>query len=953
EFILTAEQAGKRLTLDFGGVDYECDIWLNDVKVCHNKGAFERFWTDVSDVCKVGVNTIFVRIEHMPPEFQRYIIGSDGKQSAAFTPEHFVAGNNFIRRTLKGLKSPANLAYDWASNMYTLGIWKDVSLRITDDVRIDWVQVKNDFELLSGKACNASVTVNIEYNSLSEKSVTVFYTFDGEKYRRNFRVCKGDGVLSATLYVGDRDLWWPNGYGKQPLYDVKVEIDGSDTYETHTAFRKIEWTDCEGAPENFEFKYQLVINGLKIRMMGSNYTGPDMMFGRAGRKGEHFIRMAARCNMNYLRFHGGSSGHNEYTFDAADKYGIMISSEYPIGNCCIETDDELLDAYDKTYVNIIKQLRNHPSIIEWGGGNELEWWFVPGADRKGMYRQEKATYSADDTKLFRYTCPVPGSRHSPWTYVPDWHYRLYNLDDIGDNFKIAPNMRFGEFGVGTPANIETWYRDIPEPDRWPIDVENPVLIRKNAVNAVFSPDTWFAMDVIRQLFGMPDCIEDAVKAGQWIGMEGIRYAVGALRAHDGRIGGLSTWDYNEPFPNGAGSYLIDYDGCPVMMYWGMKSALDPVSIHLKYDDLRYEFIGKSYAEIQVTSDDPAFEGELDWSCKFYNRNGFVYADMSGKVRPEYMKTVSLGSVLINPNEAAMFGPAIGIVKLADCNGNIVSEKCYVFGSKGVSEPFRGLLGDQSKYPFDNGGTYNISGIFGGNVSHSEIKLISTDISPDRAEITVGNVSDMPALYVNVRTTLEYQPWLYVERNFISIPPHEQRTFVIIADDDADRTFDLACAGIEIMAFNGNVLTVEPDERVIFGVGRRDFTCHEYSKELTETEKFGRLEKGEKVCYLFENSRRFIFNSPCECRATLVINTCDRDEAGLGTLRIILNGKEIRRSLGKGDGVQKKEPWHAAHPETFVFEFEEETVRSGENDLTVIAENGWFTLDSFVILKQSI
>ncbi|MBO4770815.1 MAG: hypothetical protein J5563_08555, partial [Clostridia bacterium] len=284
EFELTGEQANRRLTLDFGGVDYECDVWLNDVKVCHNKGAFERFWADVSGVCREGVNTLYVRIEHMPPEFQKYIVGSDGKQSAAFTPEHFVAGNNFIRRTLKGLKSPANLSYDWASNMYTLGIWKDVSLRITDDVRIDWVQIKPDFELVSGKACNASVTVNIEYNSLSEKPVTVFYAFDGEKYRRNFKVGRGDGVLSATLYVGDRELWWPNGYGSQPLYDVRVEIDGSDSYETHTAFRRIEWTDCEGAPDNFEFKYQLVLNGLKIRLLGSNFTSPDIMFGRVGRR---------------------------------------------------------------------------------------------------------------------------------------------------------------------------------------------------------------------------------------------------------------------------------------------------------------------------------------------------------------------------------------------------------------------------------------------------------------------------------------------------------------------------------------------------------------------------------------------------------------------------------------------------------------------------------------------
>lgn len=950
EFTLFEEDIkSKRLTIDFGGVDYECDIWLNDVKIGHNKGAFERFWFDVTDICHSGINTLFVRIEHMPPEFQRYVIGSDGKQSAAFKPEHFVAGNNFIRRTLKGLKSPATLSYDWASNMYALGIWKDVTLRITDEVRIDWVQVKTDFDLSNGKASNASITVNIEYDSIADKDETVYFTFDGKTYVRYFSVSKGIGTLSSQIFVGNKELWWPNGYGEHPLYDISVEIAGSDSYSTHTAFRKIEWSDCDGAPENFEFKYKLILNGMPIRMLGSNFTCPDIMLGRAGKRGEHFVRMAARCNMNYLRFHGGSSGHNKYSFDAADKYGILISCEYPIGNCCIETDDDLLENLDKTYINFIKQLRNHPSIIEWGGGNELEWWFVPDADRKAMYRQEKATYSADDSRLFRYTCPVPGSRHSPWTYVPDWHYKLYNMYDIGDNFKIAPNMRFAEFGVGTPSNIETWYRDIPEPDRWPIDVENPTLIRKNAVNAVFSPDTWFAMDVINQLFGMPDNLEDAIKAGQWIGMEGLRYSLAALRTNDGRIGGISTWDYNEPWPNGAGSYVIDYDGAPVMMYWGAKSALDPIAIQLKYDDLRYEFIGESYADIQVVSDNPFFDGELNWECRFFNRNGYVYVNENGKVHPEYMKTVTLKTVLINPNEMALFGPAIGLVKLSDEKGNIVSEKCYIFGSKGVGEPMRALLGDQSKYPYDNGGTYNISGIFGGNLMHSSIKIVSADISEKQAIITVENSSDMPALYVNVSTVLEYQPWIYVDRNYVTIPPHECRIFNITVDDDAAVSLSLNKVGISFECFNGNTVLVDPDNSVVLAIGRRDLTCHEYSR-TGSADTLSRIENGSTVNYLFEGNTCFNFEADCSDECVLTLNMCDRDCNGIGTLNVSLNGFDYYIPLGKGDGVQKTEPWHVSHPKSLSFKFGKNVLKHGKNSLSINVERGWFTLDSLIIEK---
>ena len=210
---------------------------------------------------------------------------------------------------------------------------------------------------------------------------------------------------------------------------------------------------------------------------------------------------------------------------------------------------------------------------------------------------------------------------------------------------------------------------------------------------------------------------------------------------------------------------------------------------------------------------------------------------------------------------------------------------------------------------------------------------------------------MPALYVNVKTVLEYQPRLYVERNYVTIPPHEKRRFVIVADNDAERQLDLTRVGFELSAFNGNTVRVEPDESVILGVGRRDLTCHGFRRDGQSAEKLCRIEKGGNVGYLFEGERSFAFDSPCVCGAAMVLNVCDRDAAGLGTLRVRLNGREKSRPLGKGDGVQKNAPWHAAHPETFVFDFGEDAVEQGGNTVEICAENGWFTLDSFVIERK--
>ncbi|MBR6741083.1 MAG: hypothetical protein IKM04_08470 [Clostridia bacterium] len=962
EFILPKDFVGKRLTLEFEGVDYSCEIWLNGEKVYVHEGMFERFFFDVTDSVRSGKNELFVRIEKMPEEFLEYIIGSDGAQSGAGTPYHFVTGNNVIRNRLKGLKSPANLSYDWGSNMYTLGIWRSVNLCATGDVRIDWMQVKPSVDLDGKKASAASVTVNLECDSVCDGEVKVKYTVSGpgvsSSLEKTFAVKKGQQTLSAEIDCNGAELWWPIGYGDQPLYTVTAEVIDNDCAKAITAFRDVKWVNCEGVPDDFEFKYQLVLNGTPIRLMGSNYETPDLMFGRQGKRAEHYVKMAARCNMNFLRLHGGSSGHNDAVFDAADRYGIMLSVEYPIGNCCIENDDELMDRLDITYVNFIKQFRNHPSIIEWGGGNELEWWFRPNEDRTAMYRQEKATYSADDTRLFRYTCPVPGSRHSPWTYIPDWHYKMYNLDDMGDNFKIAPNMRFGEFGVQTPSNIDVWYKDIPEPDRWPLDVNNPVLIRKNAVNSVFDRDTWFCLPTIEALFGKQDRLEDAIKAGQFLGWEGLRYAFGQLRANDRRIGGMANWDYNEPWPNAAGSYLVDYDGRPVMMYWGTKEALEPISIQLKYEHILYEFIGNSTAFVQVVSDRPDFNEELEWSCVVYDRNGNRFVSESGPVLPEYLTTKTLAEIPMSGPENTRYGPNVAIVSLKNSNGDVLSEKCYIFGAKGVYEPLRGLIG-KSKAPYEYGGTYNLSGIYAGDIRRTSVKAEvcgrETDGDSEKMSIRITNTGDMPALFADIKPVHEYMPELYIDRNFVTVPVGESRVVNILSENNDGTSLRLGQVGFSVECFNADRVDIAPDETAILLIGRKDGTTQGYMRNQSGGCVCINAAKAscaaDEVPYLIDGSFEVLFNSDTDKTAKLMLNLCDSDNNGLSTVTVKVNSFEKVFKLKPGAGVQNREPWRLAYPETLDIEIPKGTLCIGENRLSVSVSNGWITLDSISICKE--
>ncbi len=569
EFNVDPNSAGERNILIFDGIDYSAEIFINDKTTGRTEGQFNRYFFDISDLVREGKNKLEVKIDPMPNSLFEWLMLSDGKQSGEGTQYHFVKANDVIRTTLKGLKTPATCSYDWGTNIYALGIWKDVRLITSHLAYIRWAGI---FPVMSADLQSAEIRIELEIDSCSGFEATIRTNLSHADHRiehdHMVRIDPGSNKIEFSIAVDSPRLWWPNGYGEQPLYDIDIGIFNDEEiccdWQDRTGFRRITWDLTDGSPEGFDQKFALNVNNVRVRTLGSCITTPDLLSGQIRDRGRHFIQMAKECNMTALRQHGGQVIFPDDMYDACDEMGIMLLVDFPLGNCIPENEPEFLCNLEKTIDNIVRQLRNHASIIEWSGGNELNVYFDKNADKTGVNVEREATVKADPSRVFRDTCPISGSRHAPWDYIPDLHYGFYN-SDIKDNFGELPMMRYGEFGCQTPANLETWYKDIPENSRKCLDPEDPILIRKNVFYAVFSPEYWLMTRIIEEVFGKLDNIEQIIKGGQYLAAEGMRYAMDALRAMGKRLGGFSSWDYNEPWPNGAGSFLVDYDGRPVMM----------------------------------------------------------------------------------------------------------------------------------------------------------------------------------------------------------------------------------------------------------------------------------------------------------------------------------------------------------------------------------------------------
>ena len=966
DFDLPVHLANRRLKLVFDGVDYACEVWLNGARLGRNAGMFRRFGFDVAGIIKPGErNRLAVKIERIPPELVHILAASDGAMSGGgenypkeWGPDFFVVGINETRQLLKDLKSPTNYGWDWGVNVYTLGIWQDVRLEAGGDARIEWLGAQTE---LSQDMQRARVAVKLETDRLRALDAVATVRINGhgeaQEAETQATLVQGENSVELELALDEPALWWPNGQGEQPLYTLEARLleaeSGAllDRRSTRFAVRDIRWEQVEGAPADFINPYQLVINGRPVRMIGSNILPPDLLFGRMDERGPRLIRLAAAAGMNTLRVWGGGVFPSEAMLDLADELGIMLSQEFPMSSCRPETDPVFLDNLERTIRQLVKRYRNHPCIIEWSGGNEM-WWYQ-GDDHAALHLLERIVAEEDD-RLFRATCPIQGARHSPWHYDPETHYAHYDDEDLLDTgWRRGENkmMRYGEFGCHSIANLEVWQREIPPADHWPAyDEDNPVLIRKNVVQAVFTKEHWLMKSILASLFGTVGSLESLVKAGQYLGAHGLRYAVDALRRRGKRIGGITTWVFNEPWPNGGGPYIIDYDGRPLMTYDFQKQALAPISLSLKHESNLYDPHTGLDVELWLVSDAPEPAADLHWRWILRDASGRVLARDEGVASIQPLEALQLGAIRSGPLADEAHGLLFAELQLYDGDGRLLTERLHIFGSAEAPAPLAGLVSGAAPGPART-------------TLEARVRSAQRADQRESLQIELTNTGDMTALFCEPHPLLAYRTDLDIENNHAFIPPGEARLITIDAPVSLGCDLTLTQTGWRISCWNADDVIIAPSDDVIFSIGRRDAMCREFAgyDDLSRIDGMTTVDiKGERpdpsALPLLMTSNRlvrfsFALKSGFAGPARLRLHTADQARSNAPQIEVTLNGRRFETTLETGLGIQDRDPAHLAFPQTAVIDLPGGTLLVGENTLEVrLLNDSWLTWDAMDLVE---
>ena len=325
-----AQLQHDRLLLVFEGIDTLGDIYLNDRLLKKTDNMHLRHELDVTELVQAGENSLRV-VLHSPV---RYIRGENEKIFTGGSLEA-MAGYPHLR------KAHCMFGWDWGIRLPDSGIFRSVYLLGMDLARINEVYVEQEHRLNRSKA----ESVLLRFRTACEE-------LKKDACRLEITVTAPDGQIltqqeDGSILVTDPKLWWPNGYGDQPLYTVCAKLtakeDGRllDIWERRIGLRTV---TVNTEPDEWGRKFAHRVNGLDIFAMGADYIPEDNLLGRINK--ERTRRLLTDCvdaHHNCIRIWGGGYYPDDYFYDICDELGLLVWQDFMFACSSYELDD----AFDK------------------------------------------------------------------------------------------------------------------------------------------------------------------------------------------------------------------------------------------------------------------------------------------------------------------------------------------------------------------------------------------------------------------------------------------------------------------------------------------------------------------------------------------------------------------------------------------------------------------------------
>jgi len=358
---------GRRIWLNFDGINYSSQIWVNGAQIGTTRGAFIRGKFDISEHVKPGQKAVIAVLVAPQPH-------------PGVPHEHTLKAGMGLNGGITAIDGPtflSTIGWDWvpAIRDRDTGIWRKVFLSASGDVLVKDPLVTTDLPLPRTDSSDVTVQATVENVTDHPQRGTLQGTLEGIVFQTEVEIpahstqkVTFDPKTTLGLHMENPRLWWPNGYGPQNLYNLHLTFFDehkrvSDGQDVSFGIRKITYS-VPGTDT-----LTISVNGVPIFIRGGNW-GLDEALKRLPRERlEAQIRMHKLANLNLIRNWVGQSTNEDF-YELCDKYGILIWDEFFQPNPSDGPDPTDLDTYMANVRDKILRFRNHPAIMLWCARNE-------------------------------------------------------------------------------------------------------------------------------------------------------------------------------------------------------------------------------------------------------------------------------------------------------------------------------------------------------------------------------------------------------------------------------------------------------------------------------------------------------------------------------------------------------------------------------------------------------
>ena len=572
----------QEVILRFDGIDTIGDIYLNECCLGRVE-SMHRVWEfPVKEILEKGENTL------------RVIIRSPLKFMAAAYEKYKTHGNE---DTVEGFmhlrKAHYMCGWDWGACLPDGGIFRPVTLLGVEHARLDSVYIRQIHE--EGKVLLIpEVDVETMDEADEDGCEKAGKSEQSQLLEYEITVTEPDGT--KTTWEGSPDeieidhpkLWWPNGLGEQPLYQVEVNLKaGNQIVDTWCRKIGLRTMTMHIEKDQWGESFAHEVNGYQIFAMGADYIPEDNLLQRTSReRTRELLLQCKRANFNTVRVWGGGYYPEDWFYDLCDELGFVVWQDFMFACAVYDLTPEFEANIRAEFIDNIKRLRHHASLGLWCGNNEMEE-FVYAKNSWLTKPQEVRDYYL----MYERIIPEIVKEYDPQTfYWPSSPSSGGCLDEPQDpergdvhywdvwhgNKPFTEYRKFyfrflSEFGFQSFPSIKTIETFTDDPDD--MNIFSYVMERHQRNGSANGK----IMNYMQQTYRYPSDFRTVLYASQLLQADGIRYGVEHFRRNRGRCMGAVYWQLNDCWPVASWS-SIDYCGRLKALHYYAKRFFAPLMI---------------------------------------------------------------------------------------------------------------------------------------------------------------------------------------------------------------------------------------------------------------------------------------------------------------------------------------------------------------------------------------